>query len=62
MRPFQVLLEDLFGVPAEEREAGESVARIPEAKSCQSSRSYGIVAQFLSPGLLTRLLSPVQEV
>ncbi|CAI8031672.1 Small subunit processome component 20 homolog [Geodia barretti] len=36
----QVLVEDLFGVPAEEREAGESVAKIPEGKNPQSSKSF----------------------
>ena len=55
-------MEDLFGVPAEEREAGESVAKIPEGKNPQSSKSFGIMAQFLSPRLLPQLLSPVKEV
>ena len=55
-------MEDLFGVPAEEREAGESVAKIPEGKNPQSSKSYCIMAQFLSPRLLPQLLSPVKEV
>ena len=55
-------MEDLFGVPAEEREAGESVARIPESKSPQSLNSYCLMAQFLSPQLLPQLLAPVKEV
>ena len=59
---FQILVEDLFGMPAEEREAGESVARIPESKSPQSLNSYCIMAQFLSPRLLPQLLAPVKEV
>ena len=58
----QILVEDLFGVPAEEREAGVSVARIPESKNPQSYNSYGLVAQFLSPGLLPQLLAPIKEV
>jgi hypothetical protein len=58
----QILQEDLFGVPAEEREAGESVARIPESKRPQSCNSYRLVAQFLSPRLLPQLLAPVKEI
>lgn len=60
--PFQILVEDLFGVPAEEREAGDAVARIPESKHPQSGNSYCIMAQFLSPRLLPQLLTPVKEV
>ena len=59
---FQILVEDLFGVPAEEREAGESVAKIPESKSPQSYNSYCLVAQFLSPDQVPQLLAPIKEV
>ena len=62
MFPFQVLVEDVFGVPAEEREGGEAVARIPEAKHPRSGDSYCIAAQFLSPRLLPQLLAPIREV
>ena len=58
----EVLVEDLFGAPAEERECGENVTKIPESKSPQSLASYEIVARFLSPGLVPELLSPVKEV
>ena len=58
----EVLVEDLFGVPAEERESGENVAKIPESKSPQSYNSYELVARYLSPKLLPDLLSPVKEV
>ncbi len=57
-----ILIEDLFGGPAEERECGENVAKIPESKTPQSYNSYEIVSQFLSPRLLPDLLSPVKEV
>lgn len=57
-----ILVEDLFGVPAEERESGENVAKIPESKSLQSYNTYEIMARFLSPKLLPDLLSPVKEV
>ena len=57
-----VLVEDLFGVPAEERESGENVAKIPESKSPQSLNSYELVARFLSPRLVPDLLAPVREV
>lgn len=57
-----ILIEDLFGVPAEERESGENVAKIPESKTPQSYNSYEIVSQYLSPKLLPDLLSPVKEV
>lgn len=55
-------MEDLFGAPAEERECGESVAKIPESKSPQSHNTYEIVSRYLSPKLLPDLLLPVKEV
>jgi hypothetical protein len=57
-----ILIEDLFGTPAEERESGENVAKIPESKTPQSYNSYEILAQFLSPRLIPDLLTPVREV
>ena len=57
-----ILVEDLFGVPAEERESRENVAKIPESKTPQSHNCYEIVAQFLSPRLIPDLLAPVREV
>jgi len=57
-----ILKEDLFGAPAEERESGEGVAKIPESKSPQSYNTYEIVARFLSPGLVPDLLAPIKEV
>lgn len=58
----QILMEDLFGLPAEEREVGEAIARIPESKTPQSLASYEIAAQFLSPKLIPDLLAPVKQV
>ena len=57
-----ILIEDLFGTPAEERESGENVAKIPESKTPQSYNCYEIVAQFLSPRHIPDLLTPVREV
>lgn len=57
-----ILIEDLFGVPAEERESGENVAKIPESKTPQSYNCYEIVAKFLSPRFIPDLLTPVREV
>lgn len=57
-----ILIEDLFGAPAEERESGENIARIPESKTPQSYNSYEITSRFLSPRLLPDLLAPVKEV
>ena len=57
-----ILIEDLFGTPAEERESGENVAKIPESKTPQSYNCYEILAQFLSPQLIPDLLTPVREV
>ena len=57
-----ILIEDIFGTPAEERESGENVAKIPESKTPQSYNCYEIVAQFLSPRLIPDLLTPVREV
>ena len=58
----EILKEDLFGAPAEERESGEGVAKIPESKSPQSYNTYEIVARYLSPGLVPKLLAPIKEV
>ena len=57
-----ILVEDLFGTPAEERESGENVAKIPESKTPQSFNCYEICAQFLSPHLVPDLLAPAREV
>ena len=57
-----ILKEDLFGAPAEERESGECVAKIPESKSPQSYNTYEIVARYFSPGLVPKLLAPIKEV
>ena len=54
-----ILIEDLFGMPAEDREGG---AKIPEAKTPQSYNCYEIVGTFLSPSLLPDLLQPVKQV
>ena len=56
----QVLLDDLFGTPAEEREA--VVIKVPESRSPQSLNSFELLARFLSPSLLPSLLEPVKEV
>ena len=57
-----ILKEDLFGSPAEERESGEGVAKIPESKTPQSYNTYEIVARYLSPKLVPQLLAPIKEV
>lgn len=57
-----VLVDDLFGTPAEERESGENIAKIPESKSPQSYNCYEIVAQYISPNLLPEFLAPVKQV
>ena len=57
-----ILIEDLFGTPAEERESGENVAKIPDSKTPQSYNCYEILAQFLSPQLIPDLLTPIREV
>ena len=58
--PSQVLLDDVFGTPAEEREA--VVFKVPESRSPQSLNSFELLARFLSPSLLPSLLEPVKEV
>ena len=55
-------MEDLFGVPAEERESGGNVAKIPESKTPQSYNCYEMTAQYLTPGLLPDFLAPVKQV
>eukprot|EP00731_Ephydatia_muelleri_P001007 Em0001g1007a len=57
-----IVKEDLFGLPAEEREIGELVAKIPESKTPQSLNTYEITAQYLSPHLLPDLLSVPKQV
>ena len=55
-------MEDLFGSAAEERREGEIASKLPEARTSQSTKSYEIVAMFLSPSLLPQLLKPLKEV
>ena len=58
----QILLRDLFGSPAEEREVKEVICKTPEGRSTQSYNTYELAAKFLSPSLLPELLRPVKEV
>ena len=57
-----ILTNDLFGVPAEERETPEAISKLPEAKSTKSFDSYALVASKLSPSLLPDLILPLKEV
>ena len=64
-KPFllaKILLRDLFGSPAEEREVKEVICKTPEGRSTQSYNTYELAAKFLSPSLLPELLRPVKEV
>ena len=58
----QLLLADIFGPPSEEREVQDIVSKTPEAKTCKSVLTFGLVARFLSPGLIPKLIKPVKEV
>ncbi len=58
----KVLMNDLFGTPAEEREIKDIVTKTPESKVCKSVLTFGLVARFLSPSLIPKLLKPIKEV
>ena len=58
----KVLVEDLFGEAAKEREVEKIANKLPEAKSCKSFDTYEILAKFAGTRSLTGLVSPLKEV
>lgn len=61
--PFsKVLVEDLFGEAAKEREVEKIANKLPEAKTCKSFDTYEILAKFAGTRSLTGLVSPLKEV
>lgn len=59
---FKVLVEDLFGEVAKEREVEKIANKLPEAKTCKSFDSFEILAKFAGTRSLTALVSPLKEV
>lgn len=58
----KVLVEDLFGEAAKEREVEKIANKLPEAKTCKSFDTYEILAKFVGTRALTGLVSPLKEV
>lgn len=58
----KVLVEDLFGEAAKEREVEKIANKLPEAKTCKSFDTYEILAKFAGTRSLTGLVSPLKEV
>ena len=58
----KVLVEDLFGEAAKEREVEKIANKLPEAKTCKSFDTYEILAKFAGTRALTGLVSPLKEV
>lgn len=58
----KVLVEDLFGEAAKEREVEKIANKLPEAKTCKSFDSFEILAKFAGTPSLTVLISPLKEV
>jgi len=57
-----VLVEDLFGEAAKEREVEKIANKLPEAKTCKSFDTFEILAKFAGTRSLTGLVSPLKEV
>ena len=57
-----MLVEDLFGEAAKEREVEKIANKLPEAKTCKSFDTYEILAKFAGMRSLTGLVSPLKEV
>ena len=55
-------MNDIFGSPADERQIKNLVAKTHESKTCKSVLSFGLIARFLSPGIIPKLLKQVLEV
>lgn len=58
----KVLVEDLFGEVAKEREVEKIANKLPEAKTCKSLDTFEILAKFAGTRSLTVLVSPLKEV
>lgn len=57
-----MLVEDLFGEVATEREVEKIANKIPEAKTCKSFDTFEILGKFVGTQSLTVLVSPLKEV
>jgi len=58
----EVLIEDLFGEVATEREVEKIANKLPEAKTCKSFDTFEILGKFAGTQSLTVLVSPLKEV
>ncbi|TPX50549.1 hypothetical protein SeLEV6574_g00826 [Synchytrium endobioticum] len=57
----RVLINDIFGTTAEEREAEEYKGKMRETKDTKSFHSFEIVTQNMGPSVLDQLLAPIKE-
>ena len=54
-----MIVEDLFGQVATEREVEKITNKIPEAKTCKSFDTFEILGKFAGTQSLTLLVSPL---
>ncbi|XP_068744813.1 small subunit processome component 20 homolog [Montipora capricornis] len=58
----EVLIEDLFGAAATNREVEKIANKLPEAKTCKSYDAFEILGKFAGTRSLTLLVSPLKAV
>ena len=59
---FKVLVEDIFGEPAREREVDKISTKLPEARSTKSFESFEIVAKKITASQLIVIMTPLKQV
>ena len=59
---FKVLVQDVFGEPAREREVDKISTKLPEARSTKSFESFELVAKKISATQLMAVITPLKEV
>ena len=58
----QVLVDNLFGEVANEREVDKIANKLPEAKSSRSYDSFEILGKLVGPAYLTNVVAPLKDV
>lgn len=58
----KVLVEDIFGEPAREREVDKISTKLPEARSTKSFESFEIVAKKISASQIMVIMTPLKQV
>lgn len=58
----KVLIQDIFGEPAREREVDKISTKLPEARNTKSLESFEIIAKKITAGQLMTIITPLKEV